>query len=137
MKKITIIMLVLLLFTTLLVYSEDLETIEIKADKKILELLNTWDKDIWFFTSEKNPIETLDNLKKEDFACWGAELIQNVLAFLDAAGVKYEDKGIYILGTGNPIFSGMENPPKLFITWSKYAEHLDGSVRVIFIEKDS
>ena len=81
-----------------------------------------------------NPLKTLIGLKKEEVSCFGAENIANVLSFLDAAGIKYEDKGVRIMGTGNAIFSGMENPPKLFITWSKFAPELDGAVRIIFVK---
>ena len=84
MKKLQVVILVgILLSINNLLFSLDLQTREIKVEKKVIELLNTWNKDIWFFTSKNNPIRTLDNLKKEDFACWGAELIQKVFAFLD------------------------------------------------------
>jgi len=111
------------------------ETVKVGVSKDVLDLIKTWDKRIWFFTSKENPIKSLDGLKKDDIlACWGAELIGRVFNFLDAAGIKYKDKSMRIIGTGNPIFSGMENPPLLFTTWSGYEPALKGAIRVEFIE---
>lgn len=113
---------------------EPIETVKVKANKKVIKLIKTWDKNIWFFTSKDNPIRSLDNLKNNEIACWGAEHWNRYFAFLDAAGIKYEEKSLNILGTGNPIFSGMSNPPRLYFTWSNYASHLKGAVKVEFVE---
>ena len=114
--------------------SQQMTTVQVPASDAVIAVVGTFNSEIWFFTSAKNPITTLDGLKKDDVACWGAEQIANVFSFLDAAGVKYEDKGMQIIGTGNPIYNGMENPPKLFITWSNYAANLVGAARVIFVK---
>jgi len=114
---------------------ESTEIVKVKAKKKVLALIKTWDEKIWFFTSKENPIKSLNGLKKDEIACWGAEHIERVFDFLDAVGIKYEDKAMRVIGTGNPIFSGMKNPPRLFITWSDYAQHLKGGIKVIFIEE--
>lgn len=106
--------------------------LEVKAGKKVVDLVKTWDESIWFFTSKENPIQSLD-LKEGDVACWGVEHFSRVQAFLEAAGLG-KDKGVRVIGTGNAIFSGMENPPRLFITSSKNASELKGAIRVVFVE---
>lgn len=109
----------------------------VKTNKKVLQLIQTWNEKIWFFTSKTNPIKSLAGLNKGDIAGYGAEHMSRFFDFLDAAGIKYEQRSMNILGTGYPIFSGMENPPRLFITWSAYAKDLKGGVRVKFIGQDS
>jgi hypothetical protein len=117
--------------------SQQMRTVKVPASAPVMAAIGAFDSSIWFFTSSDNPITTLDGLKKEEVSCWGAELIANVFSFLDAAGVKYEDKGLRIIGTGNGIYNGRPNPPKLFITWSKYSNDLTGAARVMFVDKAS
>jgi len=109
--------------------------VRIEVDKKVLDLINSWDKKICFFTSKDSPLRSLEALKKEDIAAWGMELFKNVEDLYKVLGI--EGGGVKIIGTGNPIFSGMKNPPRLFITWSDFEPDLKGSVRVEFKERKS
>ncbi|MBU1712100.1 MAG: hypothetical protein KKD47_03250 [Proteobacteria bacterium] len=111
-----------------------IETIKVKVSSKVLKAINSWNQKVWFFTSKSNPIKSLVGLKKDEVACWGVEHSERLFEFFNAAGIKYEDKSFHIIGTGNHIFDGMDNPPRLFITWSNYALDLKGAVRVIFVE---
>jgi len=103
-------------------------TIQIEVDKKIMDLVKSWDKRIWLFTSKDNPLKSFDSLQQKDIAAWGAELMEQVQAFYKVVAITEE--GVRIIGTGNPIFSGMKNPPRLFITWSEHESQLHGAIRI-------
>jgi hypothetical protein len=109
--------------------------IQIEADSLVLETIKSWDKRIWFFTSKTTPLKSLKDLKNDQIAAWGAELYEQVKQFYKAIGIPDTVSSVAILGTGNPIFSGMENPPQLFITWSGHESQLNGSIRIEFIRK--
>jgi len=110
--------------------------VRIEVDKKVLDLINSWDKKICFFTSKDNPLRSLEGLKKEDIAAWGVELFKNVEDLYKVLGI--EGGGVKFFGNINEIFSGMKNPPRLFITcWADFEPDLKGSVRVEFKERKS
>ncbi|MFH1363641.1 MAG: hypothetical protein ABIH45_05505, partial [Candidatus Omnitrophota bacterium] len=112
------------------------KSVKVVAGKEILKELSRWDKKIWFFTSEKNPIQSLDQLKEGDIAAWGIELAEKVGKFRDLAlGIKKGVLGLRMIGTGNPIFNGMADPPRVFITWSGYEPQLKGGIRIEFVDK--
>ncbi len=108
--------------------------VQIKADSVVLGTIQSWDKRIWFFTSKKEPLKSLKGLTHDQIAVWGAELYDQVKQFYKAIGIPDTVSSVSILGTGNPIFSGMENPPRLFITWSGHESQLEGAIRVELIE---
>lgn len=107
--------------------------IQVEVDSKVLNVVKSWDKRIWLFTSKETPVRSFDSLQQKDIAAWGAELMKQVQALYGAIGIT--DKGVRIIGTGNPIFSGMENPPRLFITWSSNEPELPGAIKIELIEK--
>jgi hypothetical protein len=109
--------------------------VRIEVDKKVLDLINSWDKKICFFTSKDNPLRSLEGLKKEDIAAWGVELFKNVEDLYKVLGI--EGGGVKFFGNINEIFSGMKNPLRLFITWAGFEPDLKGSVRVEFKERKS
>ena len=140
MEKRIILLVSVLIFLLVLVvcaFGEEKgsSVVRIEVDKKVLDLINSWDKKICFFTAKDNPLRSLEGLKKEDIAAWGMELFKNVEDLYKVLGI--EGGGVKIIGTGNPIFSGMKNPPRLFITWSDLEPDLKGSVRVEFKERKS
>ena len=109
--------------------------VRIEVDKKVLDLINSWDKKICFFTSKDNPLRSLEGLKKEDIAAWGVELFKNVEDLCKVLGI--EGGGVKFFGNINEISSGMKSPPRLFITWAGFEPDLKGSVRVEFKERKS
>ena len=108
--------------------------ISIEVKDKVLDLVKTWDKRIWFFTSKDNPLKSFNNLQAKDIAIWGAELMKQTQDLYKVLGIT-DTTSVRLIGTGNPIFSGMENPPRLFITWSSHESQLNGSIRIELKEK--
>ena len=108
--------------------------IKIEVDKKIIDLVKSWDNRIWLFTSKDNPLKSFDGLQQKDIAAWGAELMEQVKAFYKVLAITEE--GVRIIGTGNPIFFGMKNPPRLFITWSEHEFQLHGAIRIELKDKN-
>lgn len=113
--------------------SEGASTQSIGVDKKVLDVVDAWDKDIRMFTSKANPLQSFQNLRQRDIAAWGAELMPNVNQLYAALSITEE--GVRIIGTGNAIFDGMDNAPRLFITWSKFEADLKGAIRIELKEK--
>jgi len=107
--------------------------IQIEVDKRIFDIVNAWDKDIRLYTSKSNPLRSLEALHHQDIAAWGAELMPQVKELCTAIGET--EQGVRIIGLGNPIFSGMQNPPRLFITWASNESDLKGAVKVELREK--
>lgn len=83
-------------------------TIQIEVDRKVMDVVKSWDKRICLFTSKDNPLKSFDGLQQKEIAAWGAELMEQVQAFYKVIAIT--DKRVRIIGTGNPIFSGMKNP---------------------------
>jgi hypothetical protein len=110
-------------------------TIQIEVDRKVMEVVKSWDKRICLFTSKDNPLKSFDGLQQKDIAAWGAELMEQVQAFYKVIAIT--DKRVRIIGTGNPIFSGMKNPPRLFITWLDYESELPGAITIELKEKQT
>jgi hypothetical protein len=108
-------------------------TQSIVVDKRVLDVVNAWDKDIRMFTSKANPLQSFQNLRQRDIAAWGAELMLNVNQLYAALSIT--EDGVRIIGTGNAIFDGMDNAPRLFITWSKFEADLKGAIRIELKEK--
>lgn len=104
--------------------------VKVKVNGAVQRLVRSWDKNIWVFTSESDPLNSVADLKGYEIACWGAEHMDRVKAFRRAVGVP-GDAPVRVVGTGNPVFSG--SGVRLFITWKDYASDLKGGVRVEFI----
>ncbi len=119
------------------------ETVEVIANKETLKLIENWDKKIWFYTSKNNPIKSLEGLDWGSVACWGAELMDYFIDFLNKAGIS-TTKIAHVVGVGNPLFTEQwqtefpeSKPIKLFFTWSRFNEIAvteGGAIRVKFIE---
>jgi len=118
-------------------------TVKIEASKGLLAVVEKWDTNIWFFTSRNEPLRSLDGLTKDQIACWGGELCDRILQFREALGIPTDqhNQGVYVIGVGvHSKFEelkpyGLNEPVRLFVTWSQFASDLDGAVRVEFIEK--
>lgn len=109
-------------------------TVKVLAKKAIIDEVSRWDKRIWFFTSAKDPIKTLEGLKTDELAGWGLEILTHIKKFREmTTGVKGV-RGIQMIGTGNPIFTG-PNPPRVFTTWSGQEKNLPGAARIEFVAK--
>lgn len=106
---------------------------ELKVSAAVMDLVSTWDEEIWFYTGRANPIQSLGGLNHTDIACGGMEFFEDVLALYTIIGI--ESGEVHVVMTGNPIFSGMENPPKLYINWSNQKPNLEGAVRVILVKE--
>ncbi len=103
---------------------EDIVTIT--APQEVVDLVSSWDEDIWFFTSEGNPVRDLSELSADDVAFWGGEHFDRAQEFFKAAGVAPE----FTLIVGGALdFDARKDPPRLFITWSSAAPNLEGAVR--------
>lgn len=109
------------------------DPVDLKVSAAVFDLVSSWEADIWFFTSAADPITTLDDLKADECACWGIELFEKMKALYQAAGI--EGEGVRLIGTGNNIFTGMEKPPRLFVTWASQVKNLQGCVRLVFVQK--
>ena len=115
--------------------------IELPASKKVLSVIEKWDSKIWFVMSAKDPLRTLNELKKDEIACWGGELVKHVLGFREALGIPTDDNnlGVHVIGIGRGkkmqelIPYGLDKPARLFITWSRFAPNLEGAIRVVFV----
>jgi hypothetical protein len=136
MKKILSVSMVIILlgFSFWLVSCSKGSTVKVKANKQVVELVKTWNPDISFYTSKKNPLKSIEGLRQEEIGCWGPELGNNIRAFYDAAGTeKTHGEGVQVIGPDNPIFS-MERGPRLYLTSAKFAPKLKEAVKVEFSE---
>ena len=129
--KMSFCFLVIMIFIALLALAQDLRTIKIEASPSFLELIRGWDSNIWFFTPEDKPIRSLNELNREDIACWGMEHFQRMQELFKVLGIKGE--GVKVKGDGT--YNEATIKPKLYVTWAKFAQNLKGAQRVEFIEK--
>ena len=109
-------------------------TVKVKANKQVVELVKTWNPDISFYTSKKNPLKSIEGLRQEEIGCFGPELSGHIRAFYDAAGIeKTHGEGVQVIGPDNPIFV-MEHGPRLYLISAKNASKLKEAVKVKFSE---
>jgi len=122
----------LLAFSLCVVNCSGKRTATVKANKKVVELVKTWDPKVNFYTSKKNPLKSIDGLRQKEIACFGPELAGNIQAFYDAAQIKKEyGDAVQVIGPENPIFI-IENGPRLYLTLSNYEPKLKEAVKVRF-----
>ena len=136
MKKILAAGVVILLFafSLLLVSCSKGPTVTVKANKQVVELVKTWDPEISFYTSKKNPLKSIESLRQEEIGCWGRELGFHIRAFYDAAGIeKTRGDAVQVIGPDVPMFM-MERGPRLYLTSAKFAPKLKEAVKVTFVE---
>ena len=111
---------------------ERLELIQINVDRKFYDTVKSWDQNVGLYTSKENPIESFESLRAENVAFFGSDAMKQALDFFELIGIK-ETKGMRIISSDYPIFSGMENPPRLYITSINYEYKLKGGVRIELI----
>lgn len=91
--------------------------VNVEVNNPVIKELSTWDSDIVFFTSIKNPIKKLEDIKNPqgEVGTWGFELFRPVKELLKVAGI--ETDGILTIGNGNFDNLFIERPKlKLFAT---------------------
>jgi hypothetical protein len=119
----------MMIFIPILAAAQEVRTIRIEVSPSVLEVIRTWDRNIWFFTPEDKPIRSLTELTREDIACWGAEHFSRMQSLFKALGLKGE--GVKILGDG--AYNDSKNKPLLYVTWAKFAPDLQGVLQVEFV----
>ena len=137
MKKIASAGIAILLFASLLFPAgcSISSTPKVKANKKVLELIKTWDPKIAFYTSKKNPLKTIENLRQDEIACFGPELADKIKAFYDAAGTERTyGNAVQMIAPADLSFSAKDSP-RLYITWIGNGPKLKDAVKVTFSEK--
>ena len=109
-------------------------TVTVKANKRVVELVNSWGPDVNFYTAKKTPLTSIEGLRQEQIGCYGRELVPNVIAFYDAAGVEktYGD-AVQVIGPDNPVFS-VARSPRLYLLSKQYASRLKDAAKVRFVE---
>ena len=121
-------------FSLLLISCSKGSTVKVKANKQVVELVKSWDPEISFYTSKKNPLKSIEGLRQEEIGCYGPELGFHIKAFYDAAGTeKTHGEGVQVIGPDNPIFM-VERGPRLYLTSANYAPKLKEAVKVKFSE---
>jgi hypothetical protein len=136
MKKILTVGMVILLFafSLFLISCSKGSTVTVKANKQVVELVKTWDPEISFYTSKKNPLKSIEGLRQEEIGCYGPELGFHIRAFYDAAGIeKTHGEGVQVIGPDVPMFT-VERGPRLYLTSAKNASRLKEAVKVKFSE---
>ena len=133
LPAILIVLLAALLF--MIDYGCAKKEIRVKANKEVVDLIKTWNPDIFFFTSRKNPLQTIQGLRQTEIACWGLELAQQTKAFYDAADIQRSYGNAVQLISPKDLNFGAEHAPRLYITWKGNATRIDKqAVRVVFTE---
>ena len=110
------------------------EVIKISAPEKLLEEIKSWNKRICFYTSKDNPISSIEKLEDDDIAAWDLRLLTQVSKFREIVTGTTGIERIRMIGTGNPIFNGMDNPPRIFVTWNTSGETMKGAVQIEFVK---
>ena len=110
------------------------QTAAVKANKKVVELVKTWDPKYAFYTSKKDPLKSIEGLRQGEIACFGPELAGNIQAFYDAAQIKKEySNAVQIIGPSNLAFTD-KDAPRLYLVHSNYEPKLKDAVKVKFYD---
>jgi len=115
------------------------KVVTIKVSSATMQEISTWDNNIVFFTSAKNPISSLSevSVSEGEIGTWGVDINQ-VGRFLKTTGQDLIGlKMIGDVGEETKLFT--DNPKlRLFITlddFEKYILDTGGGVKVIFEEE--
>ena len=136
MKKILSLSIVILLsaFLFSLVSCSRVSTVKVKTNKKVVEMVRTWDRNISFYTSKKDPLKSTEGLRQAEIACFGRNLKDKIQAFYNAAEIRKEyGDAVQVIGPDNPIFS-MQDGPRLYLTSREFEPKLKEAVKVEFTE---
>lgn len=93
------------------------EFVNVEVADSIIKEFSKLDSDIIFFTSQKDPIKKLDDIKNplEEVGIWGSELLELVPKLLRVAGI--ETDGMLTIGNGHFDNLFIKHPEiKLFVT---------------------
>jgi hypothetical protein len=112
--------------------TDTVQTIEIETTKDVVNLISTWDPSIYFFMPADNQFTTLEGIKREEYACWGAERFDEISSLLQL--LQLSGEGVRVVGDGT-YNSPNEIKPKVYLTWSKYEGRLTGAKRFILVER--
>ncbi|HXX81212.1 MAG TPA: hypothetical protein VEI46_06655 [Thermodesulfovibrionales bacterium] len=107
--------------------------VRVKANKEVVNLVKTWDKNLSFYTSKKNPLTTIENLRQNEIACWDWQFADKIQAFYNAAGTnRTYGNAVQIIPPHNVAFAN--NSPRLYLTATGNEPKLKDAVRVVFTE---
>ena len=124
----------LLAFSLCLINCSGKQTDAVKANKKVVELVKTWDPKIAFYTSKKDPLKSIEGLRQAEIACFGPELSGNIQAFYDAAQIHREyGNAVQVIGPSKLLFTE-KDAPRLYLVHSNYEPKLKDFVRVKFYD---
>jgi hypothetical protein len=106
LQKLGIILLALLLVSGgVFVWSSRFQGVTVYVSQAQMNQLQSWYKDIVFFTSASNPIKSLDEVKNDEIGMWRGELLFKI------AGLFGRDAfGLRVIGTGNASAHFGKNP---------------------------
>jgi len=110
---------------------ETLQLLEVQTSKEVVDLVSKWDPNINFFMPANDQFTTLDGIKREEYACWGIELFDELNSLIQL--LQLPGEGVKLVGDGSYI-SPNEIKPKIYVTWNKYEKMLTGAKRFILVE---
>jgi len=124
----------LCLFISIQSFAQDTEKQipEVQVSKELIDLVSKWDPNINFFMPVDSSFTTLEGIKREEYACWGIELFDELNSFIQL--LQLPGEGVNLVGDGS-YNSPNEIKPKVYVTWNKYEGSLTGAKRFILVEK--
>ena len=107
--------------------------VRVKANKEVVNLVKTWDKNITFYTSKKDPLTTIEGLRQNEIACWDWRFADKIQAFYVAAGTnRTYGNAVQLIPPSGVAFAN--NFPRLYLTSTSEEPKLKDAVRVVFTE---
>jgi hypothetical protein len=112
------------------------QPIRLEASEKLLALLAAWRPGISFFTTNQEPIQSLDDLKEAEFAYAGAELAERARQMSDLLWGIYPPRKLREV---SPALwnQKMESRPKLLLASERLGSQLDGVVPIVFVKLEA
>jgi len=101
--------------------------------------IQSFPKDVVFFTSASNPITSLKGLENDEVAMWGMELLPNTQKLLALSGRTDTPIGLSVIGTGNDSAKFNKNLQlRLFVTYKSFAKDIldGGGIQIEFVEEE-
>ena len=121
----------LLFFNTPSLFSQtdSISVVKVKVNSNVIDLLKTWDINIWFFTPMAKPVSSIEGLTRNEFACWGIDLFQKMQDLYKT--LELGGEGVKLMGDG--AYNDELNKPLIYVTWAKVAPNLKNVTRVVFV----